>query len=445
MGQGGFITLVNGTNYNWTRKNQKSYQMNSWNFPNSIPAGQTAHVYLEWNQGVFSKTSDDSGDVTYGIDGASHSFDVHARATHGFNLSVVLSNLATSGSPQGSTIDLGWKHDGSVPFVLAGTVGNFSSNIMPTGWMEANMGTLGNRTLRQLCIPGSHDAGMSVCEHATAFASRCNVQTQTRSILEQLDAGSRYFDIRPIIGGGDFFTGHYSWVGAASSWQGARGQSIDSIIADVNRYTTWNKDLVILYLSHDLNTDAGAQSYRPFTQEEWNRLLEKLSGLQNLHTVADIRSLDLTTLPLKQFIDGKPAVLVIVDPSGGGISLGNHAGKGFFPASCFPVYDRYSETNTLNTMVNDQLTKMKQQRPNPSQSYFLLSWTLTQSDAQATLCSTGTVSSILDLAAEADPEIYQMLLPACSAQTYPNILYIDKYDTGAMAALAMAVNTKGQP
>ena len=41
MGEGGFIVLVNGTPYDWVKTNEHSYQMETWSFPDVIPAGRT--------------------------------------------------------------------------------------------------------------------------------------------------------------------------------------------------------------------------------------------------------------------------------------------------------------------------------------------------------------------------------------------------------------------
>jgi len=438
MGQGGFITLVNGTPYDWTNIHQHSYQMNSWGFPTTIPAWKTAQVYVEWDQNAFDSQSDDAGEVVYSLNGTPFTFQVQARNTNGFDLQVYFTNLATSGNPQGSTLSLGWSHDGSVAFVLAGESGNFTANVVPAGWMQHNLGQLGGRTLRQLCIPGSHDSGMSVVNGRTAFAFPCSVITQTTSILGQLTLGARYFDIRPVISGGQYFTGHYSDITQINSWQGANGESIAQVINDVNSFTAVNKELVILYLSHDYNTDVGNSSYRAFTQQEYNGLLAQLGGLNNLYAVANPG--DLTQIQLNDYIgQNKAAVIVVVDAPG--ITVGDaYFGKGFYLPANFPVYNQYSDTNDAAQMVSGQLGKMKEQRTSPTSSYFLLSWTLTQDGTQATTCEMGA-ASILDLAAEADPLIYQDLLPACSPQTYPNILYIDNINSGAITALAMAVNT----
>jgi len=441
MGEGGSITLVNGTPYDWQSSGQNSYQMNAWGFPQTVAAGTTATVYVEFSQGIFETSSDDSGVVTYTLGDTGQSFEIHAGGGGGFNLWVVLTNLATTGNAQGSTIHLGWVHDGAVNFILSGRQGSFASSSPPTDWMQQNLGVLGSRPLRHLCIPGSHDSGMSTYTSGTAFASQCATLAQISAVLGQLNAGVRYLDIRPVISAGQYYTGHYSQITVAgiNTWQGANGQSIASIISDVNTFTAANRELVVLYLSHDLDTDAGNQSYPSFTQAQWDTLLTQLRGINHLYVAQD-PSADLTTLPLNDFIASGPAVVLVVDASG--IQLGSLAGQGFYTPANFNVYNEYTGTNVLPQMQSDQLAKLAAQRTSPDAGYFLLSWTLTQDSLQATTCATGFTDSILDLANTANPALYSALLPACTAQSYPNILYIDGVQTSDIAALAMAVNGK---
>jgi len=315
-----------------------------------------------------------------------------------------------------------------------------------TAWMQNNLGLLGSRTLRQICMPGTHDAGMSTIASGTLFSDSCNTQTQTSGILGQLQSGSRYFDIRPVISGGQYLTGHYSDIGSGStnSWQGGNGQSIQSIISDINTFTADNEELIILNLSADLDTDLGNGSYASFTQDQWNTLLSMMQqGIGNLFLSSASGLLDLTTLSLDSYIgNGNAAVVVIVSPSGSGISLGSYANQGFYPATSFPSYNVYSDTNNLNQMISDQLSKMQAQRTNPNSVFFVLSWTLTQDSVQAAACplTGGSSTSILDLANTADAQLSQ-ILPACNSQCYPNVIYIDNIQSSLnIAALAMQIN-----
>ena len=50
-----------------------------------------------------------------------------------------------------------------------------------------------NRTLNEIILPGSHDAGMGTIYSCGWPATEANARTQTLSIGEQLNAGARYF------------------------------------------------------------------------------------------------------------------------------------------------------------------------------------------------------------------------------------------------------------
>ncbi len=438
MGQGGYITLVNSTVSNWTKKDQNSYQMNSWNFPDTINAGTSVNVYVEWNQNIFNTQSDDGGGVSYTLeDAVGSTFQVQASASNGFQLKICFVNLQTNGNPKGSTINLGWNHDGYVDFILSGKAGNYTStNLNAADWMSDNLNLLGAKKMNEFCITGSHDSGMSVYTSGTAFSAECNTLTQSNNIQKQMELGARYFDIRPVISAGKYYAGHYSNVKQISSWQGANGQSIQSIIADVNSFTTNHKELIILNLSHSLNTDVGNSSYRDFTQEEWNNLFAELKNIDNLHVVKDNPDIDLTKLVLNDFISNKAAVVIVVEAT---VDLGSYEGNGFYLYKNFNVYNSYAGSNDVNTMSNDQLTKMQDQT---GKSYFLLSWTLTQNNTEVTTCSLGTASSIKDLANNANQHLAEMVYPKVSKSDYPNIIYVDNIVNSDSAAMAMAVNWK---
>ncbi|HTW84053.1 MAG TPA: hypothetical protein VMD91_08315 [Candidatus Sulfotelmatobacter sp.] len=444
MGQGGEISLVNGTSYAWQLTYQHHYQMNAWTFPSTIAAQTVQTVYVEWDDHVGHKTKDDGGEATYTLVGTPYSFQIQARGVPYRHLQVQYVSLPTENNPPGEILDIGWVHDGTVPFVLAGQSGSFASSSMPVAWMQANFGSLGARTLRTLCIPGSHDAGMSTLGSHTVGVAPCNVLTQTTGIGGQLLQGSRYFDIRPVIAGATYQTGHYSSVEKTIDnkklqfWVGGNGQAIADIVNDINAFTSTNKELVILNLSHDLNTDVGNANYRPFTQTEWNGLFQELLALNNRSVVT---TADLTQVPINQLMgNGKAGVVLIVRPAGDDISLGSYANQGFYTDAQCPIFDSYSNTENLQTMISDQLQKMRTQRTSPTSPWFLLSWTLTQGTSDALTCASGGGVSIIDLADSANPRIYSDLYGSCTSRCYPNILYIDDVKSPNIAALAMAIN-----
>lgn len=87
-------------------------------------------------------------------------------------------------------------------------------------------------------------------------------------------------------------------------------------------------------------------------------------------------------------------------------------------------------------MSRDQLQKMREVRTDPDAQWFLLSWTLTLNAASAV---TG-VPTILELAQKAAASLYTDVYSACTPATYPNILYLDAWQSSDPTALAMAIN-----
>ena len=262
---------------------------------------------------------------------------------------------------------------------ISGQVGILNSGNSFTSWMQNNLVVLGPRTLRELCMPGSHDAGMSTYTSGTAFAKPCNTLTQTLGILGQLSKGSRYFDIRPVISAAAYYAGHYTDRSGTTTWQGANGQSIQSIITDINTYTASNQELVILYLSSDLDTDLSNSSYAPFTQDQWNNLLSMLEGIHNLYIDPNPTTVDLDTAQPPTFHRQQSGV----GDRGRGSERERHLARGvrepgFLLARQPECAQPASDTNDLETMANDQLVKMKTQRTSQNSPCFLLSWTLTQ-------------------------------------------------------------------
>ena len=256
-----------------------------------------------------------------------------------------------------------------------------------------------------------------------------------QGIAEQLALGIRFFDIRPVIAGGEFYTGHYGNL-PGLGWQGVNGQSIRQIVQQMNSFTAINKEVVILSISHDFNTDAG-RDYRGFNQEECNGFVQELTRLDSLF--ASTRSTtDLTLLTMNQLIGNKQAaVIVVVSLDRSHFTLGDFAGRGFYYDSQFPFYDNYANSNDPNVMIEDQLRKLNHKRDDPDRPVFSLDWTLTQ----RTLQDVTIGPSILEMASFMDPRLVTYVIPSCSSKTFPNILSIDKVDNATSIAVTTAINT----
>jgi hypothetical protein len=116
-------------------------------------------------------------------------------------------------------------------------------------WMGDHRDQLKDKTLRQIAIPGSHDAG--------AFADNI-ARTQDLSILQQLSSGVRYFDLRPLYSGdlktidpAKITTYHRIDVNVLNP--DFPGPSFPGLVASIRTFMQSHKELVILRVSQFKN------------------------------------------------------------------------------------------------------------------------------------------------------------------------------------------------
>lgn len=287
---------------------------------------------------------------------------------------------------------------------------------------------------------------MSEINWRTTFANQNNCKTQTFQIYEQLMCGIRYFDLRIVIGSGQFHTGHYALVGRLE-YEGARGQSLDSVIEQLNCFTACNSELIILSLSHCLNLDLGIHN-RPFNQLEFNSLCFRLLDI-NHRFISSKESLNLIEKPLIHFIGNKhSAVLILLNDSTLEIDPKLYYHKGFYPSSEFPVFDKYTNTNRLDKMIKDQMNKMQLSRSSRStnrSAVHLLSWTLTQQNIQTVGSIFGP--SIAEMAFLANSNLFRLLssdlidlnIKIFVKKGIPNVILLDYVDSN-VTAMCLAIN-----
>lgn len=311
------------------------------------------------------------------------------------------------------------------------------STLDTANWMKNNMAWLGNRTLKQLCVPGTHNSGMNTFSGGTSFSRPCNTLNQSQSILKQLELGVRYFDIRPVISGGVFKTGHYSKVGRFT-WQGGNGQTISSIVNEINYFTSQHNELIMISLSHGLNTDVGNRYYRGLVKEEWDNLFLILDNTKFMINGSAFTFFPKISLGELTRNGKKAAVVYTVESLFTSVFLGKRVGTGYFYINSLDPYNKHSDTNQFSTMFNDQVKKMKNVS---KRNYFLLSWTLTQNSLDAAMCPIR--KSIRNLADEANKYLRQILVEI-TKDAFPNIISVDFVESPLVTEVAMDVNKKVQ-
>ncbi|CAH1392365.1 unnamed protein product [Nezara viridula] len=302
-----------------------------------------------------------------------------------------------------------------------------------SNWMSNHNDILGRRSLKEICIPGSHDSGMSTLTKSTALADSCNVLTQKFPIKDQLQFGARYFDVRPVLDNGEFVTGHYIKL-VGSHYQGGNGQSIKSILDEINNFISTQNELVLVRLSKSLNT----QKSRPFDSDEWERLFQMLDNTKNLFSTPD-ETICLPEVTLDEFTNNgtKGAVLYIIYETG--VHLGARLGNGYFYYSNLDPYSKYSNTHDLNAMMNDQIQKMKD---NSRKKYFLLSWTLTQGFMNSAFCKLGIGGKSIEKLSEEANRKLKAIVPKVNSNAFPNILYVDYIQDSSVLETVMEINNR---
>lgn len=335
-----------------------------------------------------------------------------------------------------------------------------STNVFDAAnWMRDSLEVLGEKSLDKLCLPGSHDAGMSKVNKTFGFASSNNTLTQTFNIKKQLELGIRYFDIRPVRCENEYYCGHTDTV-EIIGYQGALGQSIKDVIANINEFTSGDRrELIMLDISHCevaariVNTESKYESIN-YTTDDWKGLFKLLHNINNKLTIQDVAYTEMLTNNTLSFLlqNGSKVIIFI---------SGRHIIKALdsLPDYVFyndertepsdndkeklrvksrydnriSIYNEYANKNTVNEMLSDQSKKYKKN----GNTYFLLSWTLTLSVSQVIF------NSIIKLAREADKHLDLIMRDfEVSGNHMPNIIFVDDVINNHPALLSMMINYK---
>lgn len=246
-------------------------------------------------------------------------------------------------------------------------------------WMEALPGHL---TLRDICVPGSHDAGM----YYTKLLVRDDIAlTQQLTVYEQLRQGSRYFDLRPQHINGK---GFYLYHGMAD------GPKLENVMNDIGFFVRQGtQETVLLEFSHWDNMDNHQTEFVDLllrslpdscllTQGELNKARDrqlKASG-QPVDPKAAPAPLDLKSLTLDE-LRGKVIILINHDDMYKNIVVGK--GKQGIYHRGESIYDSYSDKQDYNSMLQNQAAKFEDfGRPGgDNHPLFMLNWTLTPRNA----------------------------------------------------------------
>ncbi|KAK0102135.1 hypothetical protein ONS96_006099 [Cadophora gregata f. sp. sojae] len=348
-----WVTIVNLTPYKMIHiASPTPYQFSAWDF-GDIPSGKVrkneATYDLGLNVGSFVDTN---GYANYQLEGTSKTFQVHVT-THipdSYERRVVF-DLGGMG--------MGWRELGfpgervSVALIITGSedFGYVNSlQLNDVAWMKKMYNIIKDRDLRHVVVPGSHDAGMSrisVNSGWNGLGTSANTATQSLDHYNQLKVGTRYFDMRIVtVNGGSFWAAHVNEEVTAAP-VGATGESLDDLIAGVNRFTTdYPGEVIVWAIRSMVDLDNGkltTENDRYWSADKVNEFYTKLESINN-RCIGLSSSPSLDQQPIKNFLDkngGKGCVLLLTS---GRLKSGlptDRVGSGIYSRGGYLNYDDY--------------------------------------------------------------------------------------------------------
>lgn len=297
-----------------------------------------------------------------------------------------------------------------------------------SNWMHNNFLS---SSLKNMIIPGAHDAGMYTTHNCTG-ASSDSTQTQNKTFAAMLQTGIRYFDIRPSRSLSSTFYCRHSTAGL-----GCYGAAISDILTDVKNFLNDHQEVVILKFSHYDFPNGNSDK-----KDLENQVATALNGL--LLSPAN-KTGRIAAMTLSQILgnSGKGVAIPVFEPYSSTDGSADYSGlytyADFDPshnnatAADLVVYDSYADDDSLNDMRKDQLDKLHSSS-NHGGDLFLFSWTLTQQIYEGgNLHFDQLTSAIADFAVLANSTCTQVLSDQqqtlkITQSKLPNVVYVDFCD-----------------
>ncbi|KPM36443.1 hypothetical protein AK830_g10113 [Neonectria ditissima] len=432
------ITVINATPYRWRRGYLHWYQMSKWNesWPMYIEPGKSHRMVATRMYG--NSMRDSAAEVAYHLEGTEEpmSFMVERRSGKKHHIFVrFMENLKTINKEKGSELDLGFnRHPGGSNFILAGTEGDFVSTQPPVAWMKALLPEIGHRPLREIVMPRAHHAGMWNNWLGIGLAQPANTLCQKKTVKQQLEEeGVRVLDVRPFRYEDSFHAAHGTVV--AGAWNGMMGEDVKDMAKAVAEFhKAWPGELVIIDIpSYDIGRIW--YGYKEFRDKDRRALYKVLTDAIEPTAVPDDE--DITKWPLERLIgNGTSATLIRVDDSWAKAKDFPGGARGFVTHATFPTVQRWSNENTAEKMVPDQLDNLYRRRVSRRAPIFHSDWILTQTADDAVF----PVMSIRKLAVETYGWMYSELWNAVTDYTYPNWLATDNIQLTELSSFVVALN-----
>jgi 1-phosphatidylinositol phosphodiesterase len=301
--------------------------------------------------------------------------------------------------------------DHSTEEVLPAPGGNFEpTTIDAKNWMKK---IIDEKQLNEIVLPGSHDSGMMElrnCNIGAPLAYKL-VKTQKLNIIEQLEQGTRYFDFRVDYDKNQLTTYHRTKA-VGLDGRGCSGQPIKSALDQTVHFLRQHpSEVAIIKFSH-FRSDSG---HNP---EDTKNRLNALMNNYDEYLYKDASNPNLGNVKINN-LRGK--IVAVFDNFDKRIdsSKGRFSYSGFKGDGNLRVYDEYTNTTNYQRMKNDQLNLLSTYGSLGKYYFFLLSWTLTQTDPTGKSIETHATEANRKLPNVLYYDVFSKKLPL------PNIVFID--------------------
>lgn len=149
----------------------------------------------------------------------------------------------------------------------------------------------GSTLLRDVVIPGAHDAGAADLDGSMFGLGRYLLVCQNASVGDQLKQGIRYFDLRTRLKGDELYIQHADFV----------CQKFFSVVEDIADYLRNGRDMLILNLQHFTDDETAIATF--------DYLEDHIEGFADLCLTKD--ECDFSTLTLDSIREKGKRLLII--------------------------------------------------------------------------------------------------------------------------------------
>lgn len=419
------MVAVNLTPYRFVLTSTHKCQFDTWDFGH-VPSGRARQNTMVYTERVGANSVDDNAEAYFSVEGTDKKFTIrgttHIPDDYPWRTVVDLSGMGLGQREFGDPAE-----ETSVTVVITGSeeFGYRSSINFPgaANWMHSLYDVIKDRKLRHVVMPGSHDAGMTTISQAYQYlGSTANTQTQGLSIYDQLRVGSRWFDLRIVtVDDGSFWAAHLSGEHAMSPY-GATGQSLDSIIDNINSFTSESPGEIILlpirYMSR-VRTLAYGELPNQWDAATVEVFYSKLAKLRN--RCPDIGNLkDVTAGELMDRNNGGGCVIPLIAESFSDPTLNDRPSAGIYMSAALNINDHWSNKDDTKEMAEDQVVTLQAQPRGGDDQLDIMQWIVTLTAFDFASIDIASVAIL-----PTNPALYWRAVNAMSPEIWPTVILQD--------------------